>query len=426
MGTGINRRSFLKKNLVIGSVLALPTLGLSSRANAASVPIKIGCIDDLTGEFAIVGTPRAHAYQLAADEINAAGGVNGRQIKIIQYDGQSQVRQYPGLTQRLILGDKADVIFAGYTSSEREAARTVSTKLKKILWHNNQGEGGIMSKYAFFCSPIPTQQVLPGVKYMVEKYGPKVYVLAADYGFGHITAEWTRVAVGMYGGKIIGEEFIPLSNTLYSTIISRVQGAKPDWVMQLLVGDNQAQFYPQAASAGLHVPGLSPVIIQQGYEHKRFAPPLLANVHVPVSFLQELEIPSAKKFVDNFRKKYPKEPYINQPADCGYVATHLMAKAWAKAGTTETEAVIKALESGIDFDAPQGKVTMDPRVHECSLPMRMARVTEEHDIEWIGDLGTIQPDQWLIDDLHVDLRKSDPEKWYTPKDDPALQKYLKP
>lgn len=421
----LDRRSFLKSGLLAGSALAMPAIGSVSQARADDAPIKIGAIDDLTGEFAIVGTPRSHAYQLAVEEINAAGGVLGRKLELVQYDGQSQVSQYPGLTQRLILGDKVDVIFAGYTSSEREAARTVSTKHQKILWHNNQGEGGIMSKYAFFCAPMPTHQVLPGVKYMVEKFGPKIYVLAADYGFGHITAEWTRVAAGLYGGEIIAEEFIPLSNTMYSTIISRVQSAKPDWVMQLLIGDNQAQFYPQAASAGLKIPGLSPVIIQQGYEHKRFAPPLLENVFVPVTYLEEMDSDGTKKFSEAFRAKFPDEPYINQPALCGYVATHLMAKAWAAAGTTDTDAVIAALESDLSLDAPQGKVTMDPRVHECSLPMRMARVTETHDLEWIGDLGTLEPDQWLVNDLKVDLRQANPETWYTPKDNPAFEKYLK-
>lgn len=416
------RRGLLQKTLQLTAAATLPSIPLMARAQ--DNPIKIGVINDLTGDFSIIGIPRSHAYQLAVDEINTAGGVLGRPLKIIEYDGQSTVAQYPSLTQRLILNDKVDVLFVGYTSAEREAARTVSTKHKKILWHNNQGEGGIMSRYAFFCSPIPTHQVLPGVEYMVKRFGPRIYTIAADYGFGHVTAEWTRVAAGMYGGEIIKEEFIPLSNTSYSTIISRIQREKPDWVMQLLVGDNQSQFYPQAASAGLQVPGLSPVIVQQGYEHKRFKPPLLANVFVPVTYLEELDTPSAKSFAERFRANYPKETYINQPALCGYVATYLMVEAWKKAGTTETEAVVEALESGISIDGPQGKITMDPRVHECALPMKMARVTENHDIEWISDLGIVEPDEWLIKDLNTDLRKHDPNKWFTPKDNPAFSKYL--
>jgi branched-chain amino acid transport system substrate-binding protein len=192
--------------------------------------------------------------------------------------------------------------------------------------------------------------------------------------------------------------------------------------MQLLVGDNQDQFYPQAASAGLKVPGLSPVIIQQGYEHKRFAPPLLSNVHVPVTYLQELDTQGNKSFLEAFHKKYSNEPYVNQPAACGYNALHLMARAWETAGTTATDDVIKALETGLTFDGPQGKISMVPQLHECSLPIKMARVTDTHAIEWVQDLGTLTPDQWLIKDLNIDLRKSNPETWYTPENDPNLLK----
>jgi branched-chain amino acid transport system substrate-binding protein len=84
---------------------------------------------------------------------------------------------------------------AGYTSSEREAARAIAVKNKTIFWHNNQGEGGIADKYSFFTGPIPEQQILTGIDYMIKKYGPKMYILAADYGFGQVSAQWTHVAV---------------------------------------------------------------------------------------------------------------------------------------------------------------------------------------------------------------------------------------
>ena len=97
---------------------------------------------------------------------------------------------------------------AGYTSSEREAARAVAVDNETIFWHNNQGEGGIADKYSFFTGPIPEQQILPGIEYMIKTYGPKMYILAADYGFGQVSALWTHVAAGLYGGEVVGEEFI--------------------------------------------------------------------------------------------------------------------------------------------------------------------------------------------------------------------------
>ena len=124
-----------------------------------------------------------------------------------------------------------------------------------------------------------------------------------------------------------------------------MQKAKPDFLVEYLVGANQSQFYPQANSAGLDIPAVSTVNLQQGYEHKRFAPPALKNLYVPIAFIEEVatQTPSAKTFVDNFRHMFPDAANVNQPARCAYVAVNLMAEAWKRAGTTNTDDVISAL-----------------------------------------------------------------------------------
>ena len=115
---------------------------------------------------------------------------------------------------------------AGYTSSEREAARAVAVQNQTIFWHNNQGEGGIADNYSFFTGPIPEQQILPGVEYMVEKFGKKIYVLAADYGFGQVSAQWVR-ARGHVGRRDRRPEFIPLGNSEFSSSIANIQQPSP-------------------------------------------------------------------------------------------------------------------------------------------------------------------------------------------------------
>ena len=75
---------------------------------------------------------------------------------------------------------------------------------------------------------------------MIKKYGPKMYILAADYGFGQVSAQWTHVAAGLNGGTIVGEEFIPLGNSQFASTIANVQKAKPDFLVEYLVGANQS------------------------------------------------------------------------------------------------------------------------------------------------------------------------------------------
>ena len=117
--------------LALGVAVATPfAVALPGEAAAE---IKICVIDDHSGDFALPNIPKTHGAQLAVDELNAGGGVNGEQIELIHYDGQSDVKRYQELANKCILDDEVDVIMAGYTSSEREAARAVAVKNKTIF-----------------------------------------------------------------------------------------------------------------------------------------------------------------------------------------------------------------------------------------------------------------------------------------------------
>lgn len=404
---------------------AIPAAAVPQPTLAANNPIKIGVVDDASGDFAAAVTPKTQGAQLAVDEINAAGGVIGRPLQLIAYDGQSDVKRHQEFAQRAILEDKVHVLMAGYTSSEREAAREVAVKNKTIFWHNNQGEGGIADNYSFFTGPIPEQQILPGVEYMVKKYGKKIYVLAADYGFGQVSAQWVQASAGMNNAEIVGLEFIPLGNSEFSSSITNIQQAKPDFLFLLLVGSNQSQYFPQAMAAGLKIPAISSVNLQQGYEHKLFAAPIMENLFVPAPFLEELSDtnPNAKKFVTAIRGKYPDMPYVNECARCAYIAVNLMALAWAKAGTSDTDATITALQSGLSFDGPDGMVSLDPATHHLTMEMRMAQVQADHSVKFVTDLGRVEP--WWLKKLGVDLTAKAESRQYLPTDDPELAKFLK-
>jgi urea ABC transporter substrate-binding protein len=385
--------------------------------------IKICVIDDNSGDFATVVKPKTLGYRLAIEEINRAGGVLGRKLEMVFYDGQSDVRRHQEMTQKCILDDKVDVVMAGATSSEREASRAIAIENKVIYWHNNQGEGGIADRYSFFTGPIPEQQILPGIEYMIKKFGPKMYILAADYGFGQLSAQWTHVAAGLYGGKIVGEEFIPLGNSEFASTIANIQKAKPDFGVFFLAGDAQSSYYGQALSAGATIPAVSTVNIAQSFEHKRYAPPALAKMYVPYAFLEETPSDSAKKFVAAARKLEPNEPYISEMTRCSYIAVNMMALAWKRAGTTKTEEVIGALQSGLSFDAPEGKVFLDPATHHLTMHIRIGYVNEKHEILLADDIGPVEP--WWLRSLGVNLVRHDDAKQYQPADDPSYAKFLK-
>jgi branched-chain amino acid transport system substrate-binding protein len=163
------------------------------------------------------------------------------------------------------------------------------------------------------------------------------------------------------------------------------------------------------------------VNLQQGYEHLRFPAPALQNMYIPVGYIEEIPTEANKDFIDRWHAVWPDEPYINQPARCAYVAVQIMAKAWALAGTTETDAVISALESGIGFDAPEGPVLLDPATHHLSMVIRMAQIDDQHKVSWVHDFGSIET--WWLRSLGVNLVAKNDAKQYLPWDDPRYAKY---
>jgi branched-chain amino acid transport system substrate-binding protein len=400
----------------IAAAVGLLLLGLTGRAMAAD-PIKIGVLEDQSGDFVLATIGKVHGIQLATEEINKAGGIAGRQIELVIYDTQSDNTRYQEFMRRVLQRDKVDVVFAGFSSASREAYRPIVDQLDGFAFYNNQYEGGVCDSHMIVTGAVPEQQFSTLIPWMMETYGKKVYTIAADYNFGQISAEWVRQIVKEKGGEMIGEEFIPLGVSQFSQTIQNIQKAKPDVLITLLVGAAQASYYSQAAAAGLKVPMGSSVNVGQGYEHKRFAPPSLANMYATVNYVEEVDTPESKAFVAKWRAKFPSEPYINQEAENSYLAVYLYKQMVERAKSTKRAEIRKVIAQGdVCFDAPEGKVCIDPKSQHMSHTIYMAKVGEDHKVTFPKVWNDIKP-YWL-GEAGCDLTKSDPMTQYTPSNPP--------
>ncbi len=379
------------KKFILGCAVSLPV----SLSVLAADPIKLGLLEDASGNFALAVIPKIHATQLAVEEINAKGGVLGRPIKLIHYDTQSDNTKFQEFARRLIQTDKPDVIFGGYSSASREAIRPIMDKAKQLYFYNNQYEGGVCDSNTFATGAVPEQQFSTLVPWLMQKYGKKVYTIAADYNFGQISAEWVRQIVKENGGTMVGEEFIPLSVSQFGQTIQNIQKAKPDFVMTLLVGNVQSAYFEQQAAANLNLPMGSSIQVGQAYEHKRFKTPALKDMYVTTNYIEEVNSPASNDFKKRFRAKFPTEPYITQEAANAYNAVYLYKAAVEKAQSSNMIAVRKALEAGeICTDGPSGKVCIDPKSHHATHTMYLAHVQGDHTIEFPKTWNDIKP-YWL-------------------------------
>jgi urea ABC transporter substrate-binding protein len=396
----------------------LASVSLAAPAARAADPIKLGVLEDQSGDFAVATIGKVHGIQLAADEINAAGGIAGRKLELVIYDTQSDNTRYQEFMRRVLQRDKVNAVFAGFSSASREAYRPIVDQLDGFAFYNNQYEGGVCDGHMVVTGAVPEQQFSTLIPWMMEKFGKRVYTIAADYNFGQISAEWVRNIVKENGGEMVGEEFIPLGVSQFSQTIQNIQKAKPDILMTLLVGTAQASYYEQAAAANMKVPMGSSVNIGQGYEHKRFQPPSLANMYVTTNYIEEVDSPSSKAFLAKWKAKFPNEPYVNQEAENSYLAVYLYKQMVERAnGSTKRADLRKVIAAGdVCVDAPEGKVCIDPKSQHASHTIYLAKVDEKHAISFPKTWDNIQP-YWL-GKAGCDLTQKDPMAQYTPSNPP--------
>ena len=200
--TTVHRRTFLATGVALGGALMMP------RIATAADSIKLGSVLDTSGPFDAYGKPMHKALQLAVAQINNAGGLLGRQVEVISYDTQSDMALYAQYGQQLTRRDRVDVVHGGILSASREAIRQTMRKTRTLYFYNVLYEGGVCDRNIFINGVTPSQQVEALVPYAMGKSGKKVYILAADYNYGQITANWIQKFVADNGGATVGVDFL--------------------------------------------------------------------------------------------------------------------------------------------------------------------------------------------------------------------------
>ncbi len=378
----------MKKHLAT-SALAM-TAALT--ASAAFAEIKVGAIFDLTGSLNIYGIQEDNALDLAIESINADGGLLGEQIEVVSYDSQSELSKYTQYANTSVLRDGISAMFAGLTSSSREALRPIFRRANIPYFYPALNEGGACDRQTFVTGSTASQQLKPLIEWSIEEYGPKIYIMAPDYNFGTISAHWVNEYAEQNGGQVVGEDFLALTVTDYAPTIQKIQQARPDFVVALPVGANQTGFLEQFAAAGL---GESIGIVSTNYgsgnQQVVVSPEAGEGLIASQGYFMQVDNPVNAEFVDMWTAKYGDDTPIVSGAVDVWNAVHIWAEAVKKAGSADPEAVIPALESGITFEAPNGTVTMEPGSHHLRQNIYIARGDDNHGFEIVETFEDVAP-----------------------------------
>src|SRR6201987_6097708 len=372
----ITRRRVLKTTLMAtGSMLAMPAIMRTAALGAG--PIKVVGIHDASGGLDIYGKPMIACLEFAVDETNAAGGLLGREVQLTNYDPKSNIQLYTQFATQAATKDKAVVVHGGITSASREAIRPVLRRFNTLYFYNTQYEGGVCDRNCFCTGSTPAQNVQKLVPYVLEKWGKKIYIVAADYNYGQITSKWVTKYTREGGGEILAADFFPLDVTNFGPAISKIQAAKPDAVISALVGGAHVSFYRQWAAAGMRasIP-MASVAFGGGNEHIVLSPDECNRILVCQNYFEDLKNKTNEVFVSAFHKRFGADyPNVTGLAMATYQGFRLWAEGVNKAASIDRIKVIEALETGISIDAPSGRVTIDPPTHHGGREVQIALVS---------------------------------------------------
>jgi branched-chain amino acid transport system substrate-binding protein len=345
---------------------------------AQSAPIKLGSILDNSGNLDIYGKPMVMATAMAVEEINAGGGLLGRKIDLKQYDSQSDIALYTKYAQQLVREDKVDVVHGGITSASREAIRQTFRRGNTLYFYNVLYEGGVCDRNCVVTGTTPAQAVEPVIDHAMKQWGNKVYMLAADYNYGQITAKWVAHYVEQRKGTTVKSDFFPLDVSDFGSTIAKIQEAGPSFVCSALVGGAHLSFYRQWAASGMNkkIP-LSSTTFGVGNEHLALSGAEGDGILIGGNYSQEIDTPANKDFLARWQKKFGDTKVVHEIAVSQYHGIKLWAECVNQAKSVEREAVLKVIESGAKVEGPAGLVAIEPKTHHAALDIYLMVVKSQ-------------------------------------------------
>ncbi|MDP1611326.1 MAG: urea ABC transporter substrate-binding protein [Sulfuritalea sp.] len=420
----MQRRNFIKATAV---TLALAAAGFASAPAIAADTIKVGILHSLSGTMAISETALKETALMTIAEINAKGGVMGKQLEAVVVDPASNWPLFAEKARQLLTQDKVAVTFGCWTSVSRKSVNPVFKELNGLLFYPVQYEGEELEKNVFYTGAAPNQQAIPAVEYLMSKDGGSAkrwVLLGTDYVYPRTTNKILRAFLKSKGvaEADIMEEYTPFGPSDYQTIIAKIKKfageGKKTAVVSTINGDSNVPFYKELGNAGLKATDVPVVAFSVGEEELRGVDtkPLVGHL-AAWNYFQSIKNPQNDAFIKMYRdwakkQKLPKAESVvtNDPMEATYVGIHMWAQAVEKAKSTDVNKVIAAV-GGQKFKAPSGfEIQMDPKNHHLHKPVFIGEVKADGQFNVVWKTkGPVKAAPWSPYIPGNDKKKGEPE-----------------
>lgn len=353
---------FANRALAAPSTAAVDTTGLAVTDDSVTV----GILHSITGTMAISETGSVEAEKLAIAQINASGGVLGRQIKVIQEDGASDWPTFAEKAKKLLASDHCAAVFGCWTSASRKAVLPVFEQYNGMLYYPTFYEGLEQSKNVIYTGQEATQQILAGLNWVENKTKAKTYyLLGSDYIWPRTSNKIARKHIeNVLHQKIVGEDYFPLGHTQFNSVINKIKLKKPDVIYAIIVGGSNVAFYKQLKAAGIDLSKqmLMTISVTED-EIDGIGGENIAGAYACMKYFQSIDSPANHAFVAAFKKMWGEKTVIGDVTQAAYLGPWLWKFTAEKAGSFDVDKIVAA-SPGIEFkNAPEGYVRIHPNHH---------------------------------------------------------------
>jgi branched-chain amino acid transport system substrate-binding protein len=363
-------------------------------------PIRIGILFSETGVTSTIGLSQLQGALLGIDEVNEAGGIDGRELVAVRYDPQSTPSRYAELAERLIVDDGVNVIFGCYMSSSRKAVIPVIEKWNKLLFYPTLYEGFEYSSNVIYTGAAPNQNSVQLAEFMTSNFGARVYLIGSDYIYPY---ESNRIMGELVqqrqGSEKIAERYLALNATEkdYAEIMVDIRNKQPDFIFSTVVGESTAALYSAYADAGFD-PKAMPIasLTTSEAEISQMERGIAAGHYTSAPYFQSIQSDANQRCLIRLRQRFDDCSVPNLCWEASYFQIHIFANALRQA-CDEGIAQLMPHILGSEFDAPQGRIKIDPANHHTCLYPRIGRVNAEGQFTIVRQATrSVYPDPYLV------------------------------
>jgi branched-chain amino acid transport system substrate-binding protein len=363
-------------------------------------PIRVGVIADQTGPLSVIGMAMANVARMVVGDINAKGGLLGRQLDLRLEDGATDDAVAAAVARKLVEQDQVDVVLGGVFSSTRQAIKGAAVVQGETLYiYPEQYEGQEADRLIFCTGPVPAQQVDPLIPWLMRETGAKrFYLPSADYIWPHVTNARVREVVEASGGTIVGEEYHPIDHPDWQATVDRISATEADIVFNTTVPAGVVPFLQQLHDSGFTRRG-GQVVCTYFDENvlDLFPTAQTEGLYSCLDYYQSVNDPFSRKLLAQYEALYPSEPKFAAGSGCSglYRGLRLWAAAVTEVASLDQDELVWALDHAELADGPGGPAAMVPGQHHLRMNMYIAQARNGR-FEIVSELGAIDPQERLV------------------------------